>query len=38
VRVELAEAGVALLVGTMYSGRRERIVLPSAVAEVAFGR
>jgi hypothetical protein len=38
VRVELAEAGVALLVATMYGGTRERIVLPPAVAEVAFGR
>jgi hypothetical protein len=37
VRVELADAGVRLLVGTMYGGRRERIVLPLAVAAVAFG-
>jgi hypothetical protein len=38
VRVELAEAGVRRLVETMYGGARERIVLPPAVAEVAFGR
>jgi len=38
VRPELAEAGVRRLVETMYGGRRERIVLPPAVAEVAFGR
>jgi hypothetical protein len=37
VRVELADAGVELLVATMYGGRRERIVLPPGVAAVAFG-
>ena len=37
VRVELAEAGVERLVETMYDGQRERIVLPPAVAAVAFG-
>ncbi len=37
VQVELADAGVGLLVSTMYGGQRERIVLPAAVAEVAFG-
>jgi hypothetical protein len=37
VRVELADAGVRLLVETMYGGQRERIVLPPAVAAVAFG-
>ena len=37
VRGELADAGVGLLVATMYGGRRERIVLPPAVAAVAFG-
>jgi hypothetical protein len=34
---ELAVDGVKLLVQTMYGGRRERIVLPPAVAAVAFG-
>ena len=38
VRAELAEADVRRLVETMYGGRRERIVLPPTVAEVAFGR
>jgi hypothetical protein len=37
VRPELADAGVRLLVRLMYDGRRERIVLPPAVATVAFG-
>ena len=37
VRVDLADAGVRLLVATMYGGRRERIVLPPAVAELALG-
>ena len=37
VRLELAAAGIRLLVETMYGGRRERIVLPPAVAAVAFG-
>jgi hypothetical protein len=37
VQLALAEAGVARLVRTMYDGRRERIVLPPAVAAVAFG-
>jgi hypothetical protein len=38
VRPEVADAGVRRLVELMYGGRRERIVLPPAVAEVAFGR
>jgi hypothetical protein len=38
VRPELAEAGVRRRVELMYGGARERIVLPPAVAEVAFGR
>jgi hypothetical protein len=37
VRLDVAEAGVERLVQTMYGGRRERIVLPQAVAAVAFG-
>jgi hypothetical protein len=37
VRGELADAGAELLVATMYGGQRERIVLPPAVAAVAFG-
>ncbi len=37
VRVELADAGVRLLVETMYGGHPERIFLPPAVAAVAFG-
>jgi hypothetical protein len=37
VRPALAEAGARLLVTTMYGGQRERIVLPPAVAAVAFG-
>lgn len=36
VRVDLADAGLRLLVTTMYRGQRERIV-PPAVAAVAFG-
>ena len=36
MRVDLADAGVRLLVTTMYRGQRERIV-PPAVAGVAFG-
>ena len=37
VRPELAEAGIARLVATMYGGQRDRIVLPAAVFAVAFG-
>ena len=37
VRVDLAGAGVRLLVTTMYGGQRKRIVLPPAIAAVAFG-
>jgi hypothetical protein len=33
---QLADAGVEHLVRTMYGGRRERIVLPPAIAAVAF--
>jgi hypothetical protein len=35
--LNFADAGVRLLVATMYGGRRERIVPPPAVAAVAFG-
>jgi hypothetical protein len=38
VSAELAEAGVERLVELMYDGHRERIQLPRAVAEVAFGQ
>jgi hypothetical protein len=37
VRPEVADAGVRRLVELMYGGQRERIVLPPAVAAVAFG-
>ena len=37
VRAELAEARVRRLMELMYDGARERIVLPPAVAVVAFG-
>ena len=37
VRVDLADAGVRLLVETMDGGRRDRIVLPPAAFAVAFG-
>jgi hypothetical protein len=37
VRLDVAEAGVRHLVEMMYGGQRERIVLPPAVAAVAFG-
>jgi hypothetical protein len=37
VRLDVADAGVEHLVATMYGGARERIVLPPAVAAVAFG-
>ena len=37
VNLDLADAGVRLLVETMYDGRRDRIVLPPAVFAVAYG-
>jgi hypothetical protein len=37
VSQDVADPGVDQLVQLMYGGRRERIVLPLAVAAVAFG-